>query len=70
MPAERAPVARVLRFEVLRPVLADHLDAGFGEEGHVLQGHVLRRRDDGHARSDLGAEPFVPRPDLLRRCKQ
>ena len=50
VPAEGVAVARVLRLQVLGAVLADHVDAGLGQRGHVLERHVLRGRDDG----DLG----------------
>src|SRR5262249_30176180 len=37
------PVRRHLGLEVLRAVLADHADAGLGENGKVVDGHVLGR---------------------------
>jgi len=42
MPAERVAVARVLRFEVLRAVLADDLDSGIREHLQLVHRHVLR----------------------------
>jgi hypothetical protein len=39
----------VLGLEVLGPVLADDLDAGLGEHGHVLERRVFGGGDDGHA---------------------
>ena len=53
VPAERVAVAGVLGLEILRPVLADHLHAGLGQGGHVLDGDVLRGGHDGHPRADL-----------------
>ena len=46
----------MLRLEILRAVLADHLDPGLDEHRHVGERDVLRRRDDRHARADLGAD--------------
>ena len=67
MPAERVAVDRVLALEVLRAVLPHHLDPGFREHGHVLERDVLRRRDDRHVASDLGANALVRGADGLRR---
>ncbi len=67
VPAERIAVLGVLRLEVLDAVLADDLDAGLGEHAHLLEGHVLRRRDDRHARADLGLDPLVALANLSRR---
>ena len=53
VPAEGVAVDGVLRLEILRAVLADDLDAGLGERGHVLDGDVLRRRDHRDSRPDL-----------------
>ena len=46
VPAERVAVSCVLGLEVLRAVLAHDLDSGLGQDGHVLDGDVLRRGDD------------------------
>ena len=48
-----SPYSACLRLQVLRPVLADDLDPGLGEHGHVRQVDVLRRDDDGDSRADL-----------------
>jgi hypothetical protein len=66
VPAERVAVSVVLRAEVLRPVLADHLDAGLGERGQVVERDVLRGGDDRDARTDLLADAFVALADLSR----
>jgi hypothetical protein len=47
VPAEDVAVRVVLRLEVLRAVFSDDVDARLGEGGQVLDGDVLRRRDDG-----------------------
>ena len=67
VPAEGLAPALVLRLEVLRAVLADHLDARLGQHAHVLERHVLRRRDDRHARADLGADALEVLADEVRR---
>jgi hypothetical protein len=67
VPAEAAAVERVLRLQVLRAVLADDLDPGLGQDGHVLGGHVLRGRDDRHPRADVGADAREPLGDAIRR---
>ena len=41
VPAEGVAVLGVLRLQILRPVLADHLDTGLGEDCHVGEGDVL-----------------------------
>ena len=41
-----SPWSGVLGLEVLRAVLADDVDSGLGERGHVVDGDVLRGRDD------------------------
>jgi hypothetical protein len=56
----------VLRLEVLSPVFSDHLHRGFGQDAELLGRDVLRRGDDGHARTDLRSDPLVPLSDLLR----
>ena len=67
VPAEGVAVGRVLALEILRPVLADDLDAGFGERGHLLERDVLRRDDDRHAVAHLVAQAAVTVGDLVRR---
>src|SRR5439155_27229696 len=67
VPAEGVAVGRVLRLQVLRAVLADDLYAGLGQNGHLLERHVLRRGDHGHAWADLCANLRVPLADLVRR---
>ena len=57
----------MLRLEVLRPVLADDLDPGLGEHGHLLERDVLRGGDDGDPRADLVPDPLVALADLVRR---
>ena len=54
VPAERVAVDGVLGLQVLRSVLPDHLDPRLGERGHVFDRYVLRGRDNGHPRADLG----------------
>ena len=66
VPAERVAVARVLRLEVLRAVLADDLDAGVGEHLHVVDRDVLRRDDDGDVRADLVRDARVALADLAQ----
>jgi hypothetical protein len=66
VPAKGVAVAVVLGAEVLGAVLADDLDAGLGQRGHVLQRDVLRRRDDGHVRPDLLPDALVALADLSR----
>jgi hypothetical protein len=66
VPAEGVPVDVVLRAEVLRAVLAHHLDAGLGERGQVVDGHVLRRGNDGDRGADLLADALVALADLSR----
>ena len=67
VPAEAVAVARVLRLEILRAVLAHDLHARGGERVELVHRDVLRRRDDGHRRPDLGLDPLVSLADLLRR---
>jgi hypothetical protein len=52
--------------EILGTVLADHLDAGLGQRGQVLERDVLRRGDDGDAGADLFADALVALADLSR----
>ena len=65
VPAERVAVGRVLLLQVLRAVLAHDLDSSLGQDRHVLQGDVLRGRDDGHVRAHLLAHARVARADLV-----
>ena len=63
VPAEGVAVDGVLGLQVLRAVLADDLDAGLGESGHVLRRtrtSWLRRRSP---RADLGPDRLVPLAD-------
>ena len=60
-------VARVLRLQVLRPVLADHLDPGLDQHGQVLHRDVLGGGDDRHLGAELAADALVVRPDCLSR---
>ena len=53
VPAERVAVARVLRLEILRAVLADDLDARLGERRQLVDRHVLRGDDDRDAGADF-----------------
>jgi hypothetical protein len=55
VPAKAVAVGGVLALQVLRPVLAHHLDARLGEGSEVLERHVLRGGDDGHLRAELGS---------------
>jgi hypothetical protein len=66
VPAKSVAVERVFRLEVLRSVLADHLHPSLCQDTQFLRRHVLRRRDDRDARTDLGADAVVALPDLLR----
>src|SRR5437868_11523143 len=66
VPPERVPVARVLRLEILRAVLANDRDAGIAEQLHVVERDVLRRGDDRHARADLFGDALVSRADRRR----
>src|SRR5215218_6757210 len=45
-----------LGLELLRAVLAEQGEPGFLERRHLLQRHVLDRRQDVHAVADLGAD--------------
>ena len=65
VPAEGVAVGGVLRLEVLRAVLADHLDPGPGQRGHVLNRQVLGGCDDRHVRADFLASPA---PGARRRA--
>ena len=65
VPAERVAVGCVLGLEVLRAVLADDLDSRLGQGGHVVDGDVLRGRDDRHVGADLVADAREARGDLL-----
>ena len=56
VPAERVAVAFVLRLEILRPVLAHHLDARVDEDSRALERDVLRRGDHGDSGAGLGAD--------------
>ena len=67
VPAKRLAVERMLALEVLRAVLADDLDARFGEDRHLVDRDVLRGRDDRHAFADLVADASVPLADLVGR---
>jgi hypothetical protein len=60
----RVPV--LLGDEVLQPVLADHLDARRGQDGHVFHRHVLGRDDDRDPVADLRSERLVAFPDRIR----
>ena len=60
-------MARVLGLEVLRAVLADDLDPGFGERGQVVHADVLGRCDDGDVRAKLGPDPVIVLADRLSR---
>ena len=63
-----SPYSACLRLEILRAVLADDLDAGLGEHGHVVERDVLRRRDDGHAAARPRSRiALVALADRLRR---
>jgi hypothetical protein len=66
VPPERVAVERMLRFEVLRSVLSDHLHPGLREDAELLGGDVLRRRDDRDGWTDVGADPLVALPDFVR----
>jgi hypothetical protein len=66
VPPKRVAVERVLRLEVLRSILADHLHPGLCQDAQFLRRDVLRRRDDRDARADLGPDALVALPDLLR----
>ena len=65
MPAERVAVGCVLGLEVLCAVLAHDVDSGLGQRGHVVDGDVLRGRDDRDVGADLVADAGEPRRDLL-----
>jgi len=56
----------VLGAQVLRTVLADHLDSRLGERRQVLERDVLRRGDDRDGRADLLADALVALADLSR----
>jgi hypothetical protein len=66
VPAKSVAVDVVLGGEILGSVLADHLDPRRRQRGHVVDRHVLRRRDHGDLGADLLPKPFVPLPDPLR----
>ena len=66
VPAEGVAVARVLALEILRSVLAHHLDTGLCEGAQVVRGDVLRRDDDRDVRADLLAYARVALRD--RAC--
>ena len=66
VPAERIAVARVLRLEILRTVLADDLDAGVDEQLQLVHRDVLRRNDDGDRSAELFPHARVALGDLLR----
>ena len=64
VPAEGVAVGGVLALEILSAVLADDLDSGLDENGHLLDGHVLRGDDDGDAVADLVADASIAVGDL------
>jgi hypothetical protein len=66
VPAKRVLVARVLRLEVLRAVLAHDRDAGLPKKLHVVERDVLRRGDDGDTGTDLLDDPLVALADRRR----
>jgi len=66
VPAERVAVLGVLGFEILDAVLTDDLDPCLGEDRHLRERGVLRRRDDGHCGPDFGLHARVVRGDLRR----
>ena len=53
VPPERRAIARVLRLEILRAVLADDAHARVLQRLHVVERDVLRCDDDRHARADF-----------------
>src|SRR3989442_10031976 len=67
VPPESVAVDGMFRLEILCSVLSDHLDPGLDEDGHVFNGDVLRRGDDGHCVADLGTDLAVALADLVRR---
>ena len=67
VPPEGVAVDGVLALEILRAVLPHDLDARLGENGHLLERDVLRRRDDRDAGADLGPDPLVGGAHVLRR---
>ena len=64
VPAKGIRVQLMLRLEVLGAVLADDLDPGLGEDGHLLERDVLRRGDDRHPGPDVRAHVFIARANL------
>src|ERR671930_249658 len=60
----------MLALEVLGAVLADDLDAGLGQDGHVLEGHVLRRGGGSRQRATRATTPWRPVTPRSRRCEK
>ena len=67
VPAERVAVLGVLTLELLRAVLAHHLDTRLDEHGHVGKRDVLRGGDDRDVLSDLLSDALVRGADGVRR---
>ena len=59
VPAEPVAVELVLALQVLGAVLADDLEPRLGEHAHLLERHVLRRRDDRDAGTRLRPHRLV-----------
>ena len=86
VPAERVAVDRVLALEVLGAVLADHLDPGFDEHGHVLERtrtssprrpsrrcrprRGCARTRRGRPQATRAITPWTPRGFPVRRCEK
>jgi hypothetical protein len=66
MPAERVAVGVALRLQVLRAVLAHHVDARLGKRGQLGERDVLRGGDNGDTRADLLADALVSLTNLSR----
>ena len=66
VPPERVAVDLVLGGEILRAVLPHHLDARLRKRCELGDRHVLRRDDDGDARTDLGPHALVSLAQLVR----
>jgi len=66
VPPEGVAVPRLLRLQVLETVLADDLNPGVGQGGHVVHRDVLRGDDDGDIRPDLVSQNLIAFADGFR----
>src|SRR3954453_16741910 len=70
MPPERIAVDGVLCLQVLRSGLSHYLDPGVDQQCQLLDGDVLRRRDDRYLIANLRSDSLVARADSVRRSEQ